>query len=131
VLIIVSIKNINNFEVDCMLSNKLNNWLKSSIRLVLTVIVCGLLFISNTFPAQAATSNPRDGEANLNEIQRKTDDVGYSNPQNIHEVTKEAQKGLNEVQGDADKDKMISPRDAKDATTVEEQANKFLDKLTK
>jgi hypothetical protein len=89
------------------------------------------LFISNTFPAQAATSNPRDGEANLNEIQRKTDDVGYSNPQNIHEVTKEAQKGLNEVQGDADKDKMISPRDAKDATTVEEQANKFLDKLTK
>jgi hypothetical protein len=114
-----------------MLSNKLNNWLKTSIRLVLTVIVCGLLFISNTFPAQAAASNLRSGEANLNEIQRKTDDAGYSDPQNIQEVTREAQKGLNEVQGDADKDKMISPEDAKNATTVGEQAESFLDKLTK
>jgi hypothetical protein len=114
-----------------MLSNKLNNWLKSSIRLVLTVIVCGLLFISNTFPAQAVTSNPRDGEANLNEIQRRTDDVGYSDPQGLDEVVKQSNKGLNEVQGDADKDKMISPRDAKNATTVEEQADNLLDKLTK
>jgi hypothetical protein len=114
-----------------MLTNKLNKWLKSSIRLVLTVIVCGLLFISNAFPAQAATSSPRDGEANLNEIQRKTDDVGYSDPQGLDEVIKESQKGLNEVQGDADKDKMISPQDAKGATTVEEQAESFLDKLKK
>lgn len=115
-----------------MLANKLNNWLRSSIRLVLTVIVCGLLFVSNAFPAQAASSSPRDGEASLNRIQAKTDQVaGRSTPQDINEVTKEAQKGLNEVQGAADKDKMISPEDAKDAETVPEQADNFFDRLTK
>lgn len=120
-----------------MLSNRLNNWFKSSIRLVLTVVVCGLLFISNTFVAQAATSSPtastasspREGEVSLNRIQAKTDAVAKSNPRGIEEITKEAQKGLNAVQGGADKDKMISPQDAKGATTIEEQADNLLDKI--
>ena len=112
-----------------MVFNKLNNWLKSSIRLVLTVFACGLLFISTAYPAQAATSNTTDGEANLNRIQAKTDDVARSNPRGIEEITQEAQKGLNAVQGDADKDKMISPEDT-NATTVKEKAANFLENLT-
>jgi apolipoprotein N-acyltransferase len=114
-----------------MLFNKLNNWLKKSFRLVLMVMVCGLLFISSAYPAHATPSKSTDGEANLNRIQAKTDKVARSNPQGLEEVTKEAQKGINEVQGAADKDKMISPEDASDATTVEEQAKGFLDKLAK
>jgi hypothetical protein len=114
-----------------MLFNKLSNWLKNSIRLVLTVMVCGLLFISSVYPAQATPSQSTKGEANLNRIQNKTDKVARSNPQGLEEVTKEAQKGINEVQGAADKDKMISPKDASDATTVEEQAKGFLEKLAK
>lgn len=114
-----------------MLFNKLNNWLKNSIRLVLMVMVCGLLFISSAYPAQAApTSKPTDGEANLNRIQAKTDDVARSNPRGLEEITKEAQKGINAVQGAADKDKMISPEDANDTTTVTDQAKGILDKLT-
>ncbi len=114
-----------------MLFNKLNNWLKSSIRMVLTVLICGLLFVSLANPVQAA-SKTTDGEANLNKIQKKTDDVARSNPQGIDEITKEAQKGPNEVQGDADLDKMISPENADpDATTVKEQAAKFFDNLGK
>lgn len=109
--------------------NKLNNWLKSSFRLVITAFVCGLLFISSAYPAQAATSKTTEGEASLNRIQAKTDDVARSNPRGINEVTKEAQKGLNAVQGSADKDKMISREDA-DATTVKEKAANFLDNLT-
>ena len=111
-----------------MLSNKLNNWLKSSIRLVLTVFVCGLLFVASAYPAQAATSKTTDGEVSLNKIQDKTDKVADSNPRGIEEITKEAQKGTNAVQGDADADKMISPEET-DATTVEEQANNFFDNL--
>ena len=112
-----------------MLLNKLNDWLKSSVRTVLTVLVCGLLFVSAINPAQAATSKVTEGEASLNNVQAKTDDVASSNPRGINEVTKEAQKGLNAVQGGADKEKMVSPEEA-DATTVEEKAANFFDKLT-
>ena len=112
-----------------MLLDKLNNWLKSSFRLALTAILCGLLFISIVYPAQAATSKTTEGEVNLNRIQAKTDDVARSNPRGIKEVTKESQKGLNAVQAGADKDKMISPEEA-NATTVKEKAANFLDNLT-
>lgn len=111
-----------------MLFNKLNDWLKHSVRLVLTAFICGLLFISSVYPAQAATSKTTDGEVSLNEIQAKTDDVASSNPRGVEKTTKEAQGGLNAVQGDADKDKMISTKDA-DATTVEEEAESFLENL--
>jgi hypothetical protein len=110
--------------------NKLNNWLKSSIRAVLTVFVCGLLFLSVANPAQAVTSKTTDGEARLNNIQDKTDDLARSAPTGIEEVTKESQKGLNEVQGAADADKMISP-DETDATSVQDKAASFFDKLSK
>ncbi len=112
-----------------MLFNKFNNWLKTSIRLVLTVVVCGMLFISSAYPANAVTSKPSDGEANLNEIQKETDDVARSSPQGIEEVTKRAQKGLNEVQGSADADKMNNPSNP-DADTVKEKAANFFDNLT-
>ena len=87
------------------------------------------MFISSAYPAQAATSKTSDGEASLNKVQAKTDDVASSNPRGIKEVTKEAQKGLNAVQGGADKGKMISPEEA-DATSVREKAANFLDNLT-
>ena len=111
-----------------MLFNKLNNWLKSSVRIVLTAMVCGLLLISAANPAMAATKTT-DGEASLNRIQAKTDDVARSNPRGIEEVTKEAQKGLNAVQGGADADKMVTP-DETNATSVKEKAASFLDNLT-
>ncbi len=112
-----------------MLFNKLNNWLKSSIHLVLTVLVCGLLFTSAISPAQAATSRTTDGEASLNKIQAKTDNVARSNPRGMKEVTKEASKGLNAVQGGADKGKMITPEEA-DATSFREKAANLLDDIT-
>ncbi|MEM8676439.1 MAG: hypothetical protein AAGF83_21625 [Cyanobacteria bacterium P01_G01_bin.67] len=118
------------FEERFMLLNKVNSWLKSSIRAVLTALICGLLFVSVTNPVQAATSSATtDGEVSLNRIQNKTDDVASSNPRGIKEVTQEAQKGLNAVQGSADQDKMVSPQDA-DATTVKEKAANFLENLT-
>ena len=112
-----------------MLFNKLNNWLKASIRLVLTVVVCGMLFISSAYPANAVTSKTTDGEANLNKIQKETDDVARSNPRGINEITEKAQQGTNAVQGAADADKMSNPSNP-DAETVKEKAANFLDNLT-
>ena len=113
-----------------MLLQKTKNCLKSSFRLVLTAFICGLLFISSVYPAQAVTSKATDGEASLNRIQAKTDDVAKSNPRGLKEVTKESQKGLNAVQGDADADKMISREDASNVTTLKEQAAGLIENLT-
>ena len=121
-----------NVEENFMLFNRLNSWLKSSLRVILTTFICGLLFVSSVYPAQAVTS-PKDGEANLNEIQAETDKVGKgleNNPRGIEETTKKAQEGLNEVQGAADKDKMVTPEET-DATSVKEQAANFFENLTK
>jgi hypothetical protein len=115
-----------------MLFNKLNNWLKLSLRLILTTFICGLLFISTAYPAQAVTSSPRDGEANLNRIQNETDKVGKgldNPPRGLEEVTEKAQQGTNAVQGGADADKMVKPEDT-DATTVKEKAANFFENLT-
>ena len=112
-----------------MLFNKVKKWLKSSVNMAIAVLMCGLMFVSFANPVQAATSKTTDGEVSLNRIQDKTDDVASSNPRGIKEVTKEAQKGLNAVQGSADKDKMVSPQEA-DATTVKEKAANFIDNLT-
>ena len=115
-----------------MLFNKLNNWLKLSLRLVLTTFICGVLFISSAYPAQAVTSSPTEGEANLNRIQNETDKVGKgldNPPRGIEAVTEKAQQGTNAVQGGADADKMVKPEET-DATTVKDKAANFFENLT-
>lgn len=115
-----------------MLFNKLNNWLKLSLRLVLTTFICGVLFISSAYPAQAVTSSPTEGEANLNRIQNETDKVGKgldNEPRGLEEVTEKAQQGTNAVQGAADADKMVKPEET-DATTVKDKAANFFENLT-
>lgn len=112
-----------------MLSIKISKWFTSSIRSILVVCVCGLLFFASAYPAQAATSSSTDGEVSLNKIQAKTDDVASSNPRGIDKITKEAQKGTNAVQGGADSGKMVSPDEA-NATSVKEKAANFFDSLT-
>jgi hypothetical protein len=97
--------------------------------LVLTVFICGILILSTAFPAYAVTSSRTEGEASLNRIQKKTDDVARTNPRSLEEITKESQKGLNAVQGGADKDKMVRPEDT-DATSVKEKAANFIEDLT-
>jgi hypothetical protein len=112
-----------------MLSNKFKNWIQASVRVLLIATACCILVFSNVFPAQAATSQATEGEANLNTIQKKTDDVARSNPRGLKETTKAAQGGLNAVQGAADKDKMID-EDNTQATSFEEQVKSFFEDKT-
>ncbi|MGV2830167.1 hypothetical protein [Myxosarcina sp. GI1(2024)] len=85
---------------------------------------------SSVLPAQAIdNSNPREGEANLNKIQKESDDVAKSNPRGIEEVTEKAKNSPNAVQGEADKEKMVTPEET-NAPSIEEKANKFFQNLT-
>lgn len=111
--------------------DKLNNWLKSSYRLILTTIVCGLLLFSYVAPVHATPSKATESEASLNRIQAKTDEAANpdAQPRGLEEITAEAQKGTNAVQGAADADKMVKPEET-GATSVKEKAANFLENLT-
>ncbi|MDY6784597.1 MAG: hypothetical protein SW833_18980 [Cyanobacteriota bacterium] len=90
------------------------------LRFLVIAFTCGILILGNALPAAAATSNPREGEASLDSIQAETDTTAKEMPSGLKETQKNAQKGLNAVQGAADKEKMESPESA-DSTSFEEQ----------
>jgi hypothetical protein len=111
-----------------MILGHLKNIYAVSLRLFLTVAVCTLLFVVNVLPV-AAASNPKSGEASLNEVQKEADQTAKGNPPGLKEVQTKASQGTNEVQGAANREKMISPDQAQNAETVEEQAKKGLKSL--
>ncbi|AFZ34419.1 hypothetical protein Sta7437_0831 [Stanieria cyanosphaera PCC 7437] len=113
-----------------MLSINFKSIFHNSVRFLLTAMVCCLLFVANVFPAYAVTSSPTEGEANLNRIQDKTDEIARSKPLNLEETIEANKGGLNEVQGAADEQKMVEPGET-NATSVTEQAKKFFTDLTK
>lgn len=122
-----------------MLKLDLQSFFRTSIRILVTVCFCTMIFAFSSVPAFAVTSNPSDGPAKLNEIQKRTDDLTKRTDDiakqdrsvfpSLKEVQSASEQGLNEIQGDADKDKMISPEDAKDATTVADSIKKTFDKV--
>ncbi|AFY34738.1 low temperature-induced protein [Calothrix sp. PCC 7507] len=102
-------------------------------RFLIVVFTCAVLLLSNTFPAFAIDSyqsDPREGTTQLLEIQRKTDEIAKSAPPNLEKVQKESNKGLNEVQGDADIDQQKRPSNSQSSTSVEDNVKTFLDKVT-
>lgn len=122
-----------------MLKLDLKSFLATAIRTLVTVCFCTMIFISNSVPAFAVTSSPTEGTAKLNDIQKRTDDLTKRTDDianqdrsvfpSLKEVQSASKEGLNEIQGAADKDKMISPEDAKDATTVADSIKKTFDKV--
>ncbi len=103
----------------------------SPIRFVIVAFTCALIFLSSTFPALAISSyqsDSREGTTQLLEIQRKTDEIAKSAPPGLEKVQKESNKGLNEVQGDADIDKQKRPDNSQNATSTEQEVEKFLEK---
>lgn len=122
-----------------MLKLDLRSLFTTSIRILMTVCFCAMIFAFNSVPAFAVTSNPSDGTTKLNEIQKRTDDLTKSTDDiakqdrsvypSLKQVQSASKEGLNEIQGDADKDKMISPEDAKDATTVADSIKKTFSKV--
>ncbi|MCC5639420.1 hypothetical protein LC593_27075 [Nostoc sp. CHAB 5844] len=103
------------------------------VRFLIVAFTCALLLFSNAFPAlaiESSQSKPTDATTQLLETQKKTDEVGRSAPPGLKKVQEESNKGLNEVQGDADIDKMKRPENSQDATTVEDEVENLLEKVT-
>jgi hypothetical protein len=103
------------------------------VRFLVVAFTCSLIFLSTAFPASAISSyqsDPTEGPTQLLETQRRTDEVAKSPPLSLKEVQKNSNEGLNEVQGDADIDKMKRPENSQSATTVREEVENFLEKVT-
>ena len=104
------------------------------VRFLVAACVCAFLLVSYTLPAYSATSNPRDGEANLLEIEGKSQDaISSKDPSDfgLHKQIKETNPGLNEIQGTADADKMKRPDNTSNNTkSVEQIIGNTLEKAT-
>ncbi|MEH2183902.1 hypothetical protein [Nostoc sp.] len=103
------------------------------VRFLVVAFTCALVLLSNAFPAFAIDSyqsKPTEGPTQLLDIQRKTDEAAKEPPQGLEEVEKESNEGLNEVQGAADINKQKRPENSQSATSVEDKAKSFLDKVT-
>ncbi len=103
------------------------------VRFLVVAFTCALVFLSNAVPAFAISSyqsSPTEGPTQLLETQKKTDEAAKSEPPGLRKVQEESNKGLNEVQGDADIDQMKRPENSQSATSVEEEVKNFLGKVT-
>ena len=79
------------------------------------------LLIANVSPAAAIgskASDPSDGVKTLSKSEQRSKEVSEAHPQNHEKVSSRAKDGLNSTQGSADKSKMNTPENSKDADTV-------------
>ncbi|EGK83664.1 low temperature-induced protein [Microcoleus vaginatus PCC 9802] len=101
---------------------------KRLVRTLITVCFCTLLFVSNVFPALAVTSSPTKGEDQLLGIEKESQEVVLKKPMSLEETQEKASKGPNEVQGDADIEKMKNPSNT-NTTSFEQQVKKAVSKI--
>lgn len=103
------------------------------MRFLVIALACTVIFFSNILPAAAIGSNPTrpsEGSVQLDEIQRKSEEVTKADPLSLEETQREANKGINEIQGDSDKNQMFRPETSQQATSVEDRVEQFLEKVT-
>ncbi|MBF2067891.1 MAG: hypothetical protein IGS39_26265 [Calothrix sp. C42_A2020_038] len=106
-----------------------------NIRAVFVALTLALVILTNVAPAfaiESYQSNPREGETQLLETQRLTDEVSRYAPGNpdLEQTQERTNKGLNEVQGNADIEKMKRPENSQEAVSVEDEVNNLLGKIT-
>ena len=111
---------------------RIKSLLSSSARFLLVAVTCTLLMFSNAFPAFASNvkSNPTEGSARLDDVQRKSEDILKRDPLNLEETQAEANKGLNEVQGGADANSMSRPSNSRKVESAAEKVERALEKAT-
>ena len=104
------------------------------VRFFVAACICALVFISYALPAYSAMmSSPGSGEANLTEIERKSQEaVAGKSPYDfdMNKQQSETHPGLNEIQGTADYDKMKRPENTKGIQTPADKLEHALEKIT-
>lgn len=111
-----------------MQSMRFNLPARRFVSVLMAACICAFLLISTALPAFAGT-NPTKGEDQLLGIERKSQEVTLSDPYSQEKTKNEANQGINEVQGDADKDKMKNPGNT-NVTTFEDQVKDAVEKIT-
>jgi hypothetical protein len=116
---------------------KVLDFVKSKLQLasilILVIFTCSFIFLFHAFPALAISSyqnDPTEEPTQLLEIQRKTDEAAKEPPIGMKESQEKTRRGLNEVQGEADIEKMKRPEDSQSGTSVEQEVEGFLEKIT-
>ncbi|MGF1569439.1 MAG: hypothetical protein ACFCVD_15460 [Nodosilinea sp.] len=103
------------------------------IKSLVALAACASLMLGAAGPALAfGNSGPSqsEGTAQMNRLQDISKRAVDAEPRNRGEVQRAAQKGPNEVQGNADLDKMNSPEDSSGATTIKDQVENALETIT-
>ncbi|HIK16042.1 MAG TPA: hypothetical protein IGS53_12260 [Leptolyngbyaceae cyanobacterium M33_DOE_097] len=100
------------------------------VRVLIVAFICTILFVTNSLPALADTyrSQPTEGEAQLKETYRNSERTLQNPPKDLKEAAKRSNEGLNEVQGDADIDKMEY---SEKGVAIKDKIEKALEKVTK
>jgi hypothetical protein len=107
--------------------------LSRSARFLTIAFACTLLLFANAVPAFAISSAPTDpteGTVHLDDIQTKSEEILKRDPLNMQETQSEANKGLNEIQGNADVNDMSRPSNSRQAKSAAEQVTDALKKVT-
>jgi hypothetical protein len=103
------------------------------VRFLVTAIACLFLLISYVPSAFAIGTDrhiPQRGAEQLNDIEAESQNLTFREPDDLKDVQSRANKGINEVQGDADADKMKNPGNTSGVNTVENQVKNILEKAT-
>jgi hypothetical protein len=112
---------------------------KMILRLTRTLAImftCTLLIFGNAIPADAAPANTTQtrsdltkGSERLDDVQKKSEEILRNPPLSMDRVQDESNRGLNEVQGDADIQDMSRTSNSQKATSIQEKAEQILEKV--
>jgi hypothetical protein len=111
---------------------KFSRIISITLKTVLVAFTCALMILNSAFPAlamESSRSNPSAGEAPLDRIFEKSEEVTKADPLSMEETQRRANEGINEIQGAADKDQMYRPENS-NATTPKQQFQNALEKVT-
>ena len=100
------------------------------VRVLLSIFFSVILIFSSSFPALAAkTSSLTKGTVQLDKIEQKTQEAIDSPMTSLKEIEKKGEGGINEIQGSADREKMIRSKGTE--LPVVKQTEKVLNKISK
>jgi hypothetical protein len=95
-------------------------------QMLLSALLVTVMFLANSLPVIAGSSDPTQGTVQLDQIQEKTQTAIDSPATDLKTIEKRSKGGLNEVQGSADYEKMIDSEDTE--LPVVEKVEKALGK---
>lgn len=105
------------------------------LRFLVAIVACAVLFLAAAGPAfamQGSQSRPSEGEAQLKGIYKESEEALRNPPLSLDKIEKKANEGhVNDVQGAADIEKMKRSDNSQQASSVEEDIEQALEKVTK